>query len=188
MAILTDRQEKLLELLRATQTASLEQIVSRFQVSSATAYRDIRALVEAGLAVKTSRGLKIAPFPEATPPMNRKCYFCSAPVSERTAFILQMQDGSQLNACCPHCGLMALSRVGGGVQSALTSDFIYGRMVNARQAVYLLESSVNLCCEPTVLSFASESDAHRFQLGYGGCIFLLDKALIRLQELMQFHS
>jgi len=185
MPTLTDRQQKLLAIIQTGQFASIEQIVAHFDVSTPTAYRDIRALVDAGLAVKTSRGVKIAPSPEP-PRLDRKCFFCSAPLSERTAFILQMQDGSQLNACCPHCGLMALSRL--GVQSALTSDFIYGRMVNARQAVYLLESSVNLCCEPTVLSFASESDANRFQMGYGGSIFTLEQALIRLHELMELHS
>jgi DeoR/GlpR family transcriptional regulator of sugar metabolism len=185
MPALTDRQEKLLDLIRSHQTATIEQIEASFGVSAATAYRDMRALVEAGLAAKTSRGVKAVPAPEA-PRLERKCHFCSAPVSERMAFILQMQDGSQISTCCPHCGLMALSRL--GVHSALTSDFIYSRMVNARQAVFLLESAVNLCCEPTVLSFANESDAQRFQQGFGGQIYALDQAIIRLKELMQLPA
>lgn len=185
MPTLTNRQEQLLEMVRSRQSASIEEIEASFGISPATAYRDVRALVDSGLALKTHRGLKAAPAPEP-PRLERKCYFCSAPVSERMAFILQMQDGSQIQTCCPHCGLMALSRL--EAHSALTSDFIYGRMVNARQAFFLLESTVNLCCEPTVLSFASDSDAQRFRQGFGGQVYALDPAIARLKELMQLPA
>jgi hypothetical protein len=52
--------------------------------------------------------------------------------------------------------------------SALAKDFLYGHMVNAGQAVYLLECDIQLCCVPTVLCFATSDDAQRFQKGFNG--------------------
>ncbi len=182
MPNLTSRQEKLLELLQTNPSASIQEIEALFGVSVATAYRDAQALVAAGLAVKTNGGIKKPPKPAPSQP-DRKCYFCSATVNDRSAFIIQMQDGSQRSACCPHCGLMALDQP--GVQAALTSDFLYGRMVNARQATFLFESAVNLCCEPSVICFANEDQALKFQAGFGGQVYTLEGALIQLKKLME---
>ena len=70
------------------------------------------------------------------------------------------------------------------VATALASDYLYGRMVNVRQATFLLGSSVDLCCAPSVLCFASETDARRFQLGFGGQLYTLEQATAQLNTLM----
>ncbi len=182
MAMLTDRQVQMYELLQIRQRISTEEIKEHFAISSATASRDIHALVLAGMAVKASHGVKLAP-PTDTPFHEMKCSYCSGTLKERTIFIIQMEDGTQRNACCCHCGLMALERA--GVQSALASDFLYGRMVNARQAAYILGSTVNLCCEPSVLCFANEDEARGFQTGYGGCLCTMPEAISQLKGLMR---
>lgn len=183
MANLTDRQQQILELLQVRNSLSIEEIEKEYGVSTATAYRDARGLVISGLAQKTSRGIKLAP-PTQKNQSDGKCAYCSAPLNPRTIFILQMKDGSQQAACCAHCGLMALNRP--GVQVALTSDFIYGRMINARNAIYILRSSVSLCCEPSILCFTTQEDAARFKAGFGGDICVLEEALKRLNEEMMF--
>ena len=181
MQTFTDRQQQILEVLHTQPSISIEEIKEHFAVSTATAYRDVQVLISAEVAVKTNHGLKLAPPPE--PSQKDKCFFCNGPTNERTAFIIQMQDGNQRSACCPHCGLMALHQ--SGVLSAMSCDFIYGRMVNARQATFVLGSAVNLCCEPSVLCFGSEEEAQRFQQGFGGSVYSLESALTHLEELMK---
>ena len=128
MPELTDRQQKLLELLHSRGKLSTEEIKRRFSISAATASRDIHALVLAGEAIQTGHGLKMAP-PQEPIVQERKCFYCGGPVNDRVVFIIQMEDGSQRNACCPHCGVMAIDQP--GTQNALVRDFIFGRMVNA---------------------------------------------------------
>ncbi len=183
--MLTDRQEKILEWLQAHRTASIEEIREQFAVSTATAYRDARALVQSGMALKTNGGVRLAP-PNDSAHAESKCFFCGAPVNERAPFVIQLQDGSQRRACCPHCGLMSISHP--KVVTALASDFLYGRMVNARQAAFLFGSSVDLCCTPSVLCFASEADAQHFQAGFGGQVFNLEQAVAELNRVMSLPA
>jgi hypothetical protein len=179
--MLTDRQEQILGWLQPRRSASIDEIRAQFAISTATAYRDARALVEAGLVLKTNGGVRLAPPPDWSH-SDAKCFFCGAPVNERAPFVIQLQDGSQRRACCPHCGLMSLNHP--KVVTALASDFLYGRMVNARQATFLFGSSVDLCCAPSVLCFASETDAQHFQTGFGGQIFALEQAIAELTRVM----
>jgi hypothetical protein len=163
----------------------MEEIRERYSISPATAYRDVRALVQAGLALKTSEGLKIPPPPGRLRPEGQ-CFYCGGTLNDRTVFLVQISDGSQRNSCCPHCGLLALDQP--GVVSALAGDFLYGRMVNVRQAAYVLGSRVNLCCDPSVLCFATPEDALSFQQGFGGRVCTMDEAIERLKNLMSFNS
>jgi DeoR family transcriptional regulator, copper-sensing transcriptional repressor len=176
MSPLTERQQLLLDWLQTQRSASIAEIETYFSISPATAYRDARALVQTGEALKTTNGIKLAP------PASEKCVFCGGSINERLAFVFQLQDGGQSKACCPHCGLMALGKL--NVESALTSDFLYGRMINVRNAFFLLASSVNLCCSPSVLCFSSEADASNFQAGFGGQICGLERAVEQLGKMM----
>ncbi len=179
---LTDRQQQLLDILHTRLKISTEEIKRRFSISAATASRDIHALVLSGKAIQTSHGIKLAPPPEPII-QERKCFFCGGAITDRTVFIIQMEDGSQRSACCPHCGLMAIDQP--GTQNALVRDFIYGRMVNAGQAIYVLGSTVNLCCEPSVLGFLSQEEAERFQTGFGGKTYTLETVLSELKKSMK---
>lgn len=153
---------------------TIDEIQRDYSTSPATSYRDIKALILHGEAVKIPHGIKLAataPFPA---PAEGICAFCGGSINDRSIFIIQLRDGSQLKACCAHCGIMALGNV--DAATALTCDFLYGRMVNARQAAFLLESSVSLCCQPSVLAFTNPSDAEHFQAGFGGKLCSLDEA------------
>jgi hypothetical protein len=185
MPRLTDRQQQLHEWLQTQGSISIAEIEARFGVSIPTASRDMRALLEAGLVTKTNRGLKLATPAEVTQ-KEGKCAFCGGAINERATFVIQMQDGSQRSACCPHCGLMALSQP--GVVTALASDFLYGRMVNARQAAFLVESSISLCCEPSVLCFGNLTEAKNFQKGFGGKVCTLDAARALMADIMSLNN
>jgi hypothetical protein len=181
MQALTNRQQEILQYLETNQSLSIEEIEREYKVSVATVYRDIHALVEAGLAMKTTGGLKLAKPIVQTQPAET-CFFCGGMIKNRSAFVIQMVDGSQNRACCPHCGLLALGKP--GTQSAFSNDFLYEKLVNARQAFFLFGSRVSLCCEPSVLCFASEEDAYSFQLGFGGEVLDLPQAIARMRELI----
>ena len=181
MLTLTDRQQELLEWLQTKQAASMGEIQARLAVSTATAYREARALVQAGLALRTRGGVKPGQPANSAAPAG-PCFLCGGAISPRGPFVLQLQDGSRRSACCPHCGLLALGR--GLALTALAADFLYGRMVNARRATFLLGSRVAPCCDPSVLCFASAAEARRFCRGFGGQVCTLDQAVTRLQELM----
>ena len=86
---------------------------------------------------------------------------------------------AQVRACCPHCGILLLSHEA-EEESALAREYLYGRMVNVYQATYVLGSDVRLCCVPTVLCFASITDAEKFSHGFGGQVMNFSQALIHL--------
>jgi DeoR family transcriptional regulator, copper-sensing transcriptional repressor len=184
MENLSDRQHQLYEWLLASDQLLISEIQDRFKVSVSTAYRDIRVLVESGIASKTKQGIRIFRG-DAVLQNQEKCCFCGGRLHERETFIIKLLDGSSKSACCAHCGLMTLKNP--NIQSALTSDFLSGRLINVRQGSYILKSSVSLCCEPSVLSFASEYDASRFQMGFGGLLCNLDQAIIQLNNWMEIN-
>ena len=54
------------------------------------------------------------------------------------------------------------------VEAALARDFLFGRMVNAFDASYVIDADVRLCCVPSTICFATAADAERFERGFGG--------------------
>jgi DNA-binding transcriptional ArsR family regulator len=171
----TARQDLILSWLNETPSLSIDELVSRLGVSIMTVHRDLDHLVRAGQVEKVHGGVMRA---ESRPRHTRAlqlCRLCDAPISERTQVIIQPAQGEPLYACCPHCGLLLLAD---SIQpvSILAKDFIYGRMVNARTASFLVNSSVTLCCQPNYLCFACEQDARSFQMGFGGQLMTFEDA------------
>lgn len=69
----------------------------------------------------------------------------------------------------------------------MTPDFLYGSLLNAVQAWYVLESSVAPCCQPSVLAFDSKPDAERFAAGFGGQVCDFSTARAQTAHLMHIH-
>ncbi len=171
----TARQDLILSWLTESPSLSIDELVRCLGVSIMTVHRDLDQLARSGQVEKVHGGVIRA---EARPRHTRalqRCRLCDAPVSERTQVIIQPAHGEPLYACCPHCGLLLLAD---SIQpiSILAKDFIYGRMVNARNASYLVNSDITLCCQPNYLCFASTQDALKFQNGFGGQIMTFDEA------------
>ena len=163
MENLSDRQHQLYEWLLASDQLQLTEIQDRFNISVSTAYREIRVLLESGLVIKTKRGIRISPS-ISDKQSHEQCWHCGGMLNERVSFIIQLRDGGSRSTCCAHCGLMSLNQP--NIQSAMTSDFLSGHMINALQGTYILKSSISLCCEPSVLSFATENDALTISNGF----------------------
>jgi nitrous oxide reductase accessory protein NosL len=68
------------------------------------------------------------------------------------------------------------------VEAVLARDYLHGRMVNAYQAYYVLDSDILLCCVPGTLCFTSKSEAEKFQRGFGGLVMTFSQTLRHLTE------
>lgn len=180
-----DREKKILELLQKQGNASIQELAELLDVSNMTIHRDLNKLMEAGQIQKKHGGVTLA---GKTVSMGEAlCAMCNKPASERTIFIVQFKDGEQKRACCAHCGLMIQSQSKNTWQS-LTADYLYGHMVSANQAIYVLGSELNICCVPSVLSFGSQQEAEKFQRGFGGSLMNMEEAIRHLHGMMHVHS
>ncbi len=157
------RQRRILEWLRESRSLEIEALAQRLGVSAMTIHRDLNHLMREHPVVKVRGGVVLMETNHDAP----SCDLCAAAVSPRTAMIIHGTDEQILNACCPHCGLLLLEDISSPTL-VLARDFLYGRMVNAQQASFVLASEVALCCAPSVLCFATFEDAARFQRGFGG--------------------
>lgn len=187
MSISTERQQRILELLRERGTLTIQELVEEMNVSPMTVHRDLRRLADANLVNKIHGGATLGRGFPSNGAVLDSCALCGKPVWPRTTFIIRRADGEQLRACCPHCGLLLLHGQQDG-SLAFTTDFLYGHVVGAQQTAYLVASAVTLCCAPSVLSFASREDAQRFQQGFGGQITDLEQAQQQLRDMMALGS
>lgn len=175
-----DRQKKITNLVRERGQVSLAEISEMFGISAMTAHRDVQQLTQAG-TIKRIRGGVARPGPVHA---RDTCVMCSRPVPDRTAFLLRSPNEEIMAACCAHCGLGHLEH-SGAETSALATDFLNGTVVAASRAAYLIGSRVKLCCSPSVLTFESFDDAHRFALGFGGEVMDLTGARQFIRDSMQ---
>lgn len=181
-----DREQQILDYLQEHGNASIQELVEVLGVSNMTIHRDLNKLAKVGRVVKKHGG--------ATLPSNNRqtedpsyCAMCSKPVSQRTVFIVKLENGDELRACCSHCGLMLQSR-SENVWQSLTADYLYGHMISAGQAIYLVGSEVSICCVPSVLAFGSKAEAEKFQKGFGGHLLDMDETIQNMRGMMHMHS
>jgi hypothetical protein len=169
------RQEQILSWLKESPSLTIDELVHRLGVSVMTVHRDLDHLVQAGRVEKVHGGvIRVGARPHPARAL-QFCGLCDIPIPERTQVIIQPGQGETLYACCPHCGLLLLNDADAPI-SILAKDFIYGRVVNARTAFYLVQSDITLCCQPSYLCFASADDAGKFQMGFGGQLMSFDEA------------
>jgi hypothetical protein len=143
-----------------------------------TVHRDLETFVNTGLVEKSYGKVRLrAENPQ--PSRGSVCGMCGSAVADRTLFTIHLQSGNILTACCAHCGLIMLNNQT-GTYSALTKDFLHGRMVNVLQAHFVVNSRIQACCIPSVLCFATADDASAFQLGFGGEVWSFEETASHL--------
>lgn len=175
-----NREKKIVEILQKQGNASIQELVEACGVSSMTIHRELNKLAEVGIVQKKHGGVLLV---DQSPADNiNQCAMCNKRISERTVFIVRLQNGEQKRTCCAHCGLMMQNQFRNILQS-LTAHYLYGHMVSADQAIYILGSDLTICCVPSVLGFGSQQDAEKFQRGFGGTIANIEEALHYLHEI-----
>lgn len=171
-----ERHKKILSWLREENWLRVDELTARLNVSNMTVHRDLTKLAQDGLVEKTHGGVQLpAPYSVTL----EACALCQMPVQKRLHFILTTNTNEQIQTCCAHCGLLLLNRRK-DIDNALLRDFIYGRIISALQAYFVIGSRISLCCEPTVLAFSSQKDALDFQKGFGGQIMSFQEATHQL--------
>ncbi|MCX6081357.1 MAG: DeoR family transcriptional regulator [Chloroflexi bacterium] len=178
---LTPRQREILKIVNQKGDLSVEHLRQEIEMSQATAYREIQDLTQMGLINKVSGGISKV---ESSP---QRCVQCGRDNNPRTSFMIELTDGEKLVACCAHCGLMALANRT-NIKTAMTTDFFYGRLLNANHAWYVLNSRVSLCCQPSTLIFSNPEDAKQFTLGFGGEAVDFSEAQQKIKEMMAFKT
>lgn len=178
---LTPRQREILKIVNQKGDISIRELLQLMDISQATAYREIQELSQMKLVNKLSGGIS------RMSSSSQSCVQCGRENNPRTAFLIDQIDGERLVACCSHCGLMALAKRT-NISTAMTTDFFYGTMLSASQAWYVLDSSINLCCRPSTLSFSNPDEAKQFVLGFGGVVLNFMEAQQKINEMMAHNN
>jgi biotin operon repressor/ribosomal protein L37E len=181
-----NREKQILEYLHNNGSASIQQLADAFGVSNMTIHRDLNKLAENGQILKRHGGA-ILVNTAVDDERESACAMCGKPVSQRTVFIVKFENGEEQRTCCAHCGLMLQSRTK-NIWQSLTADCLYGHMISAGQAYYLVGSEVNICCVPSVLAFGSKLDAEKFQKGFGGQVLSMNDTVHYLHGMMHMHA
>jgi DeoR/GlpR family transcriptional regulator of sugar metabolism len=176
---LSPRQEKILEIVNKKRNVTVTEIQQIMRISQATAYREIQTLIQMGAVTKIPGGIRRVASKPA------RCLQCGGELNPRLSFLIEKKDGTQLNACCAHCGLMAINILP-DIHTAMTADFLYGTMLNVRQAWYVLHDEIGICCTPSVLCFSKPEDATRFVKGFGGSVVNFVAVQRMITEKMSF--
>ncbi len=128
------------------------------------------------------------------------CDHCGRPLHQETLYRIHLSDGQVTQACCPRCGLH-FQQGRDDVVLVEVADFRTSKLLDATQAFYVEDSSVNLCyldtpvrrhiegtestlmwdrCMPGLLAFESREAAEEFRSEKGGFIRTYDHLLKEL--------
>ncbi len=173
MSLAAQRRQQILDEVRAQGAVRTADLSGRLGVSAMTVHRDLDRLAADGLVRKVFGGA-VGVEPAGVP---SPCAVCGVLPEKRLDFTVHAVDGTRTVACCPHCGLLLVRRLGRLVQSAVTFDFVTRQTVNARAANFVLASQATPCCAPSLLAFAQREDAARFQTGFGGHLATFEQAV-----------
>jgi DNA-binding transcriptional ArsR family regulator len=179
----TECQRQIVELLRRQPELTISELVEYLEVPTRLVHRDLKALVSAGLVVRSDDCVALPSFAAPQTRVAALCALCGCTVRERASFTIINRYGGIIRACCAHCGLLLLDRQP-PADIAFTCDFIQERIVDSRDATYLVESRVSACCSPSIISLVNADDARSLQLGFGGTVMTFVELQAYLREKM----
>lgn len=181
------RRKRILDRLQQQGEVRVGDLAREFDVSPMTVQRDLALLERLGQGIRVRGGAVLRDAPQAPGQATvALCTICGHQVAERFAFHLHGRGGTITQACCPHCGLMLVSRLSGQSWFGVTPDTLTGRTVNVREATFVVGSTVTPCCTPSALCFQRREEAQRFQQGFGGEACSFEEAVSWMENRMEY--
>ncbi len=107
------------------------------------------------------------------------CSVCGMDVSRyvHVRYVVATIDGKTHTTCGVQCGLTFQIRSGDKFKSAVATDLITHKEVEAKKAFYVYKSSVITDMGPGFIAFAIKTNAEKFQKGFGGEVLTYQEAL-----------
>ncbi|NPA32821.1 MAG: HTH domain-containing protein [Aquificae bacterium] len=178
-----ERRRKILELLRERERTPKE-LADYFNVSLMTVYRDIKELEKEGLVERKHGTIRL----KEEEGEGSRCVICSKEIDGRFNVIIFTKDGRKLQACCPHCGLMAFRKMGEKIETMMMKDFISCNPVSALSCWYVVGSEISPCCTPPAFVFSTKELAQKFSKGFGGKVLDFEGAIEEIHRLMSLGT
>jgi nitrous oxide reductase accessory protein NosL len=109
----------------------------------------------------------------------KRCQVCGMDVSKypHTKYVLTTTEGEELFTCGVQCGLTLHLRLKEKFKSAMTTDLLSNRSFDAQKGSYVYKSTVVTDMAPGFISFATRTNAEKFQKGFGGKVVTYQEAL-----------
>jgi len=116
-----------------------------------------------------------------------RCSMCTTTLKghEKTWFTIMTTAQKRMVLCCGHCGLFTMYKLKDKAKRATTTDFLTGRLIDAKTAYYVAGNDLLLCCFPSTISFAVKKNAEHFQKEHGGEILTFQQAMADINKIMK---
>lgn len=116
------------------------------------------------------------------------CQICRRPMHRTTSCLVTLENGQEVELCCPRCGLRFLDGRE-DVLSVEVTSYADQQLLPASEAFYVVGSSVHPCCSeaeilkdwsgieyeltwdrclPSVIAFSAREEAEAFRSQHGG--------------------
>ena len=115
------------------------------------------------------------------------CSICGMDLSKysHVRYVVTLIDGKTQMTCGVQCGLTLQIRLGDQFKSAMATDLISHREVEASKAFYVYRSSVTTDMAPGFIAFSTKEKAENFAKGFGGKVVNHREALEIWKEQMK---
>ena len=115
------------------------------------------------------------------------CSICGMDVSKYThvKYVITATDGKTYTTCGVQCGLTLQIRLSDKFKSALATDLVTHREVDASKAFYVYKSSAITDMAPGFIAFSTKERAENFAKGFGGKVVTYQEALGIWKEQMK---
>lgn len=175
----SERREKIRKIIQSRHNVKISELSELLGVSEMTIHRDIKLLVEEGIAIKTFGGVSYTQKePESIKRNGDDCVFCSRKIDRRLSYRLILPNNEVESTCCAHCGLLRHRQLGDQVIQAICYDFFSNATISALSAWFVMDTSVDIgCCQPQVLTFGKKDQAEGFIKGFGGQVLSFQEAM-----------
>lgn len=184
-----ERQRQIKDWIQTRQNLKISELSEWLGVSEMTIHRDVKALVEEGVVVKTFGGISLVRQYTGNHSNASECVYCSRQIKDNLAYRLILPNDRIETACCAHCGLLRHKQLGDRVVQAICRDFLRHTTISAALTTFVVDTTLDLgCCQPQVLTFEYLEHARKFMKGFGGTVLSFSEALETVDSKMHGHG